>query len=77
MVKNPLASAGDTRYMASISGLGRAPGVGNGTPTPVFLSGKFRGQRNLMGYGPWGHKELDTAEQLAHISEFIIYLHIH
>ena len=28
-------------------------------PTPVFLLGKFRGQRSLMGYSPWGHKESD------------------
>ena len=31
-------------------------------PTPVFLPGKFHGQRNL--YIPWGHKELDMTEQL-------------
>ena len=23
-------------------------------PTPVFLPGKFHGQRSLVGYGPWG-----------------------
>ena len=23
----------------------------------VFLSGEFHGQRNLVGYGPWGHRE--------------------
>ena len=28
-------------------------------PTPVFLPGKFHGQRSLMGYSPWGHKQLD------------------
>ena len=27
--------------------------------TAVFLSGKSHGQRNLAGYSPWGHKELD------------------
>ena len=32
--------------------------------TPVFLPGKFYGQRNLMGYSPWGHKESDTTERL-------------
>ena len=32
MVKNPLANAGDTRDMSSISGLGRSPGGGNGNP---------------------------------------------
>ena len=31
-------------------------------PTPVFLLGKFHGQRNLAGYSPWGHKESDTTE---------------
>ena len=33
--------------------------------TPVFLPGKFHGQRNLAGYSPWGHKELDTIEPLS------------
>ena len=23
-------------------------------PTPVFLLGAFHGQRNLVGYSPWG-----------------------
>ena len=31
-------------------------------PTPVFLPGKFHGQRNLAGCSPWGCKELDTTE---------------
>ena len=29
---------------------------------PVFLPGKFHGQRSLVVYSPWGHKELDTTE---------------
>ena len=33
-------------------------------PTPVFLPGEFNGQRSLMGYSPWGCKELDTTERL-------------
>ena len=32
-------------------------------PTPVFLPGEFHGQRNLVGYSPWGCKELDTTEE--------------
>ena len=28
--------------------------------TPVFSPGKSHGQRSLVGYSPWGHKELDT-----------------
>ena len=33
-------------------------------PTPVFLPGEFHGQRSLVGYSPWGHKESDTIERL-------------
>ena len=33
-------------------------------PTPVFLTTEFQGQRSLVGYSLWGHKELDTTEQL-------------
>ena len=33
-------------------------------PTPVFLPGKSHGQRNLVGYSPWGHEESDTTERL-------------
>ena len=33
-------------------------------PTPVFLPGKPHGWRNLVGYSPWGHKELDVTEHL-------------
>ena len=28
--------------------------------TPVFLTGKPHGHRNLVGCSPWGLKELDT-----------------
>ena len=31
-------------------------------PTPVFLPGKSHGQRSLVGYSPWGHKDLDMTE---------------
>ena len=30
-----------------------------------ILARKSHGQRSLVGYSPWGPKELDTAEQLA------------
>ena len=33
-------------------------------PTPVLLLGKSHGQRILVGYSPWGHKELDRTEPL-------------
>ena len=49
MVKNPPAGTGDIGDVGSIPGSGRSPGVGNGN-TPVFLPGKFHGQRSLAGY---------------------------
>ena len=30
----------------------------------MFLPGKSHGQRSLVGYSPWGRKELDTTERL-------------
>ena len=35
-------------------------------PTSRFLPGESHGQRSLMGYGSWGHKELDTTEATQH-----------
>ena len=32
--------------------------------TPALLPGKSHGRRSLIDYNPWGHKELDTTEQL-------------
>ena len=47
------ASAGYPRDMGLIPEWGRSPGVRNGNPpTPVFLPGKFHGQRSLVGYSP-------------------------
>ena len=51
VVKNLPASAGDVRDVGSVW-----------QPTPAFLPVKFHGQRNLLGYGPSGCKESDTAD---------------
>ena len=40
----------------------KIPWSGKIQPTPVFLPGKFHGQRNLVGCSPWDHKKSDTAE---------------
>ena len=32
-------------------------------PISVFLPGESHGQRSLVGYSPWGYKELDTTER--------------
>ena len=47
----------------SIPGLGRSPWRREWQSTPVFLPGKFHGQRSLVGYSPRGRKESDTSEQ--------------
>ena len=48
----------------SIPGLGRFPRRRKWQPTPVPLPGKSHGQRSLVGYSPWGHKESDATERL-------------
>ena len=59
VVKNP---ARDTRDKCSVPASGRSPGERNSIPTLVILSGKFHGQRSLVGYSLWGCKELDMTE---------------
>ena len=46
----------------SIPGLGRSTGEEKWLPTPLFLPGESHGQKSLLGYSPWGRKELDTTE---------------
>jgi len=46
------------------SWVGKIPWRRKWQPTPVFLPGKFHGQRNLAGYSPWDCKESDMTEQL-------------
>ena len=47
MVKNPPASAGDAKDTDLIPGLGRSPGVGNGTPL------QYSCLENSMDRGAW------------------------
>ena len=42
--------------------LGKIPWSRKWQPTPVFLPGKFLGQRSLVGYSPQDRKELDMTE---------------
>ena len=61
VIKNPTSNAGDASF---IPGLGRSPGEGNGNPFQYSCLGKSQGQRSLVGYSPWGHKESDMTEWL-------------
>ena len=45
-------------------------------PSPVFLPGESHGQSSLVGYSPWGHKEMDMTERLTHIT-YYIHTHTH
>ena len=62
MVKNLLA-------MWEIWGLiprsGRYPGGGHGSPLQYSCLENPHGQRSLVGYSPWGHKESDMTERLS------------
>ena len=42
---------------------GKIPWRREWLPTPVFLPGKFHGQRSLVNYSPRGHKESGTTER--------------
>ena len=39
--------------------------------TPVFLPGKFCGQRNLVGYSLWGLKEPDKTDIVSNIIKIL------
>ena len=56
------ANAGDIRDVGSSPGLGRSLGGGYGNPLQYSLPQESCGQRNLVGYHPWGCKESDTTE---------------
>ena len=45
--------------LGSVPGLGRFPGEEKGYPL------QYSGLENSGEYSPWGHKELDTTEQLS------------
>ena len=57
VVKNLHANAGDSRD----TDLNRkVPWKRKWQLTPIFLPGKFHGQRSLVGYSPWSCKELNA-----------------
>ena len=61
VVKNPPANAEDA---GSIPGSGRSPGERNTNPLQYSCPGESYGQRSLVGYSPWGHRESDRTERL-------------
>ena len=61
VVKNLPANAGDMRHGFD-PWVGKIPRRRAWKPTPVLLPGESCGQRSLVGYSPWGRKEMDTTE---------------
>ena len=60
--EEPTCNVGD---LGSSPGLRRSPGEGHGDSLQYYCLENPNGQRNLVGYGPWNHKELDTTERLS------------
>ena len=69
MVKNPPAVQ-ETR----IPPLGWKDPLEKEMATPSsILAGESHGQRNLVGYSPWGRKESGTTERLHFTSHFLSF----
>ena len=64
VVKNPTANARDIRDVGLI--LGKIHWSGAWPSTPVFLPRESHGQRNLVGYSQWDHKESDMTKATQH-----------
>ena len=58
-------NAGDKGDAGSIPGSGKISWSKEWQPPPVFLPGKFHGQKSLMGYSPKGCKESDMTEHVS------------
>ena len=57
--KESTCNVGD---LGLIPGLGRSPRGGHDNPLQYACLENPHGQRNLVGYSPWDHKELDMTE---------------
>ena len=64
VVKNLPANAGDIRRHRFSPWVGKIPWRRAWQLTLVFLPGEFHRQRSLVGYSPWGCKELDMTDKL-------------
>ena len=54
--------------------VGKIPWRRKSQPTPIFLPGESCGQRSLVGYSSWDHKESDMTEQLNNNSGLIPFI---
>ena len=66
--KESACSVGDP---GSIPGSGRSPGERNGN---LLLPGEFHGQRSLVGYSSWDHRESNKTERLMHTMPLLYHV---
>jgi len=66
----------NTRDAGSIPGLGRSPGVGNGNSLQYFCMENHK-DSPLVGYSPWGYKELNTTEHIWRMRQNFVVQFIH
>ena len=60
--KEPACQYRRRKKGSSIPRLGGFPWRKKWQLTSIFLPGESHGQRSLVGYSPWGNKELHTTE---------------
>ena len=63
------------QYLGGSLGSGRSPRRRKWQPIPVFLPGKSHGQRSLVGYSPWDHKEMNTISLLNNNKDIRLYMY--
>ena len=52
----------NVKELGSIPLLGWSPGRGHGKPLHCSRLENPHGQRSLVGYSPWGHRESDVSD---------------
>ena len=60
--KESACNAGD---LGLIPGLGRFPGGGHGNPLQYSCLENPHGERSLVGYSPWDHRDSHMTERLS------------
>ena len=68
-------SACHVEELGSIPGFGCSPGGGHCNPLQFSCLETPHGQRSLVGYSPWGHKELDMTGQLSTAQSSVQWTH--
>ena len=58
--KESICNSGDAGRLGFDPWVGNIPWRRKWQPTPVFLPGKYHGQRSLAGYSPWGVTKTQT-----------------